>query len=377
MDIIDLAKYKTKKDYNNEHFLLITEIITDFCKSNNIILNFNQTETLIFNLYTTYPYNNANNLTNILFNKTKIKYIILHTKIPNKELIISINNVKYIYIYLLLLPNKNIYNLFNIKQLQLPIVIQFLLEINKLCSVSNILSNTTIDDSIIVDFKKQYKYYKKTITIFNNLKCKIIELLYNYLLNENIILLDYYAIQLLKQIKIDKFYNTIHLLYENDNIFISLKNILKDILLKLNIKGDIIIKNDNNLYIINDFRLKKTTIYLNMYNSNYKNNNKLILINCYNLLTYNIIPIINNIPHPIIILKFLIINTIYIILFSKNKNMLYQNINLIYDILNTDFIFNEKYKFIGIFKNEELDLDLHHVYRPAQYLLQHNELRKI
>ena len=373
-DIIELAKYKTIKEHNNKKNSLIIEIINEFCISNKIIHKYIPTVKFIFNLYSIQPFKDANNLTNMLFNKLNNKYIILHTKIQNKELIISIDNVKFIYIKLLFIPNNIVYKLLDIKNLELPLIVNLLLEYDDKKLLSEILDNN-YDNNLINEFKKKNKIKKIEIQ-HNNIKSNIIKSLLNFIIKENIILLDYYAIQLFINEEIINFNNIIHLLYQDKNLLNIIQNYLNIILNNLKLKGEIIIKHDY-LYIINNFRLKKTIIYYNFYNEKYKNYSKLIIVNCYNLLSYNVIPVINNIPHPTIILKFLIINLIYITMYSKNKNLYHQNINLIHQTSQLDKIFNNKYKIIGIYKNEELNLDIHQVYRPIQYKLNNGELRYI
>jgi len=380
--LIESAKDKTIKNYYDDDNIKLINIIKDFCINNDIILEYEKSIEFKFILYSTKPYKDSNNLSNILFDTGNYNYIILHTKIVNTELMISINNQRLIYFKLLFNPTPIIFEKFNIekkyKLLQLPTIIKILNNINKKCEISNLVENFKKNDLEFYDIEELLEQYKSNNnnTKFNNVKNIIINELLLFVKTLNIILLDYYIINK----TYNNFNNTIQIIYQ-DNIISEIKNKIKEILNINNISGEVIINNDRT-YIIDNFRLKKTLIYVSIYDKKYKSFNKFNIINCFNELSYNIIPVlkINPIePHPFIIIKYLIINIIYLYLYSNDKH---NNFALYISYLGNflkkiDDINSDDYKFIGIYKNEELDLKLNQVYRPYQYYLKNEELRDV
>jgi len=383
--IIDLAKIKTIVNYKSEKNILLIKLIKEYCENNNAILEYEDDINFIFTIYSTQPYKDGNNLCNILFTKGMFNYIQLGTRIKNTELNISINNQRIIFFKLLFLPSSIVYNKLDIvnnssrKVLYLPSIVNLLLEQNNNCQLSNLLSGLPIDTNLLKIFleqnKNKLKNYNEQINT-QSVKNDIIKELLPFIKTLNIILLDYYAIN--ENIK--NFNNTLQIIFQS-NIIIEIKNKLTEILNLLNIKGDIIIQKDHT-YIIDDFRLQKTLIYVSIYNKKYKSFNKINIINCFNELSYNLIPVLKNniiIPHPYILMRYLIINMIYIYLYANINHISYnetlQNISIL--LKKIDNINIENYKFIGLYKNEELDLNLHDVYRPAMDMEKYNKLRSI
>jgi len=391
--IIEIAKEKTIKNYYNKKNENLIKTLENFCYNNNNILEFEKSINFQFIIYSINPFIDSNNLINILYKNNGYKFIILQTKITNTELSISINNQRVIYFKLLFIPNDIVFNKLEIKKqdnklLEIPEIVMILDNINQKCELSNIITNSdenNIDLNIINNFVhihsnkiEKYKNYKS-----NYIKNLIIKNLLQFIITLDIILLDYYSIN-------NEYYNsnnnyrnydnTIQIIYQN-NIITEIKNKINEILLLNNISGDIIINTDRT-YIINNSRLKKTLIYISIYNKKYKSFDKINIINCFNELSYNILPVLIKdklVPHPFILIKYLIINIIYILLYSNNNNINFAiTIKNLIDILQkAKKIDMNDYKFIGIYKNEELDLQIHQVYRPAQYFLKNNKLREI
>lgn len=384
-EIIELAKYKTIENYKSTENIIIIKLIKEYCENHNVILEYEEDINFMFTIYSSRPFKDSNNLCNLLFTKGNIKYIILHTKIENTELMISINNIRMIYFKLLFIPNTIVYNKFNLIKKQknsliiLPDIIKLLLQFNNTDQTSILLSDEQIDTTLLSTFLLQYKnkLHKETnITNNKSIKAEIISNLYHFVKTMNIVLLDYYGLNE----NPEDFNRTLQIIYQ-ENIITEIQNKLTEILKISNIKGDIIIQEDNT-YIINDFRLKKTLIYVSIYNKKYKTFNKINVLNCFNELTYNIIPVEENnnlIPHPYILLKYTIINLIYVILYLDTSHIIFLdyicNINILIKKINDTDI--KKYKFIGIYQNEELQLEVKHVYRPYQYKLKNGELRII
>ena len=372
---------QTIESYKNETNIKIIKIIKTFCLENNIILEFdNNSIDFEFILYSVEPYKHSNNLSNLLYQEIS-KFIILYTKIENKELAISVNNQKIIFIKLLFIPNRSIFEKFDIipqnkNLIIMPDMINLYLQTEENINLDNILKNNLIDkekyQSIIPVNKKNIN---KQHIDKNSIKNKVIKELYSFLKQYDIIFLDYYGLNE----NIDTFNNTLQFIYQV-NIINEIKNKINESLKKLNIEADIIINTDRT-YMINNFRLRKILIYLSIYNKKYKSFNKINILNCFNELEYNILPVLisnKNITHPYILLKYVIINLIYIQLYSNTKHISYfDNIEYLKKILAMDNNDIKKYKFIGIYKNEELDLYIYNVYRPYQYFLKYNNLRII
>ena len=123
---------------------------------------------------------------------------------------------------------------------------------------------------------------------------------------------------------------------------------------KILLKYDIIIKKSS-FYIFNDFRLKRYIIKVIDQNTNKIFN----IVTFFNSTSYELIPIVYEfkyikIPHPLVIIRFLLLNLISLQLFDKNYNSkIYQN--FIYNIVRTKKIninFNNIY-YEGIFIDEK------------------------
>ena len=377
-EIINIAKNKTIKNNKTNENIIIIKLIKEYCEENDVILNYEEGVNFMFTIYSTRPFKDSNKICNLLFDKGNIKYIILHTKIYNTELMISINNQRIVYFKLLFIPNPMVNKIFNISGhqiIELPILIKLLLEFNDKCSMSNLLDNENVDNDLLTTFVEENNIDETNKISFNTIKNNVIKELLLFVKTLDIILLDYYAIH----DNINDFNETIQIIYQTDIITI-IKNKLNKILNKLNIDGEIIINKDKT-YIINDFRLNKILIYISIYNKKYKSFNKINIINCFNELSYNLIPVLksnNLIPHPCILVRYLIINIIYTTLYSNKSHNNYKNsIKNIKLISKKNNIQIDDYIFIGIFKNEEIDLDILQVYRPYQYKLNTGDLRII
>lgn len=379
--IINIAKDKSIKNYKTNFYITIIKIIKEYCESNQVILEFQEDVNFKITIYSSRPFKDGNSLCNLLYSNG-FKYIILHTKITNTELMISINNQKLIYFKLLFIPNTIIYQKLKItyekNKISLPpLILNLLLECNNKCDIDNLISNENIKIDLFDNYLNQNKIKNYDESIRDDtLKYDIIKDLLQFVKTLSIILLDYYAIHN-NPINFNK---TLQIICD-DFVIIEIKNKIKEILDMSSIKGDIHIQKDHT-YIVDDFRLNKTLIYISVYNKKYKSVNKINIINCFNELSYNIIPVSisnNLIAHPYILLRYLIINIIYVYIYLDNSNIIFTdtiyNIQLLLKkIKNIDI---KNYKFIGIYKNEELDLEILHVYRPEQYKLKYDKLRII
>lgn len=378
-EIIDLAKIKSINSYSKSYYPNIIKIVKEFVEQNKIVLDYTPDINFNITLYTSSPFKDANNLCNKLYTDGGFKYMILHTRLINKELNISINNEKLIFIKLLFIPNVIIYDRLELVKsknnniLHKPLIIDILLET---------IDNSKLDN-IIENIPLKTNYLEKIIDInvdsinldnvnVNTYKYSINKELYNFIKGLNVIFLDYYYLY-------NTNYNKTIQIIATDCVITEIKNKLKTIIKKMDKDYSIIIQKDNT-YIINEFRLNKTLIYLSFYDKKSKNINKINIVNVFNEVSYNIIPVLksdNTIAHPYIILKYLVINLIYILIYLNKNHILYkENIKYIKLLLKKNINILD-YKFIGVYKNEELDLNAIQVYRPVQYELNNEKLRII
>lgn len=415
-------KYDLQKLYN---------IIFKFCIKHNIIIsNHNYIMSLIkkykfklidinndfnFKLFSHEPKKDAINLVNEIYSNYS-KYCFMSSYILDKEITISIDNIKLIDINLLFETKNKILN--NIKYLEfnnnlyLPDYIELFHISHKLYHPTYFLKyikfnnndyNTLekLNDIPIDGYNLNYIYKKIIYNIINktdyknpnltkyidkkNIKNIITNKLFNILLNTNLninlILIDINAIDIL-----NNDHSNIHNLYfilnntkTNLNLIVDIiKKIINDN--KLLINFEILIKSSS-FYIYNDFRLKKYMIKVQD-NDNDKIYN---IITFFNSTDYELIPIIKEykcvkIPHPIVIVRFLLLNLISLQLFDKNYN---DNIysNFIYYL---SLIQKIKYNFTnifydGIYIDDKIDKFKFgaFIYRPWQYFIKNEKLLTI
>lgn len=176
-----------------------------------------------------------------------------------------------------------------------------------------------------------------------------------------IILLDNIAIDILSNEKIN-YNNTLNIIIQNNsksnnfNIIQYILDILKDILKKSKIEYNKLAYNKSNIYVYNDFRLKKTNIFMMS-----KDNKKISLINVFNSTDYELIPIIQTynkfkIPHEFVIIRFILINLLSSQLYDQHFSMNTYNsyISNIYKLYNLNIKY-DKIFYTGIFRDEKLD----------------------
>lgn len=409
------------------------KIIFEFCDKNKIIIsNFNininniqeKNHKLIdldndfkFHLFSTNPYLDAIQLTNKLF-QTYSKYVVMSSYLRNKEIIISIDNNRVIQFQLLFLFEKNIELLKNIKyessefkfdnntyqlyystalfellQLthilynpsnflkfykennKLSLIFSQLIDIILLNSNKNKLSiiNKKSTNSIFIDIRK-YLIENIYIDSYSEIKCIILDnIAINSILNNDI------------DIDINQFnYNhPLHILINSnflELILIILNNYIKTI---LDNKKYVLINKTNIIYISNDFRLIRKNISL----LDKETGNKSTIIYIYNSLDYEVIPTIIEkktlyIPHPLVVIRFLIINLYYIQLFDSSYNQytynnFLQNINSLMSLKEIYYIKKyNKINYLGIYIDERIDKFKlkSSIYRPWQYQLKNNKL---
>ena len=425
----NLLKNSNYKILNYKNDLLkLYNIIFNFCKNNNIIIsNFNYNIALInkynynlhdinnyfnFILFSYNPKKDAINLVNEIYNNYT-KYTFINSFIFDKEITISVDNMRIINIYLLFETENKIINkleyLSNDNLLYLPNYIELFYVVHKLYHPNNFLKYLDYDytkfdnynkltetpikgfdliyvyNKLIDNLENNNIYYKNQIDK-NQIKNIIIDLLFTELLNNNLnlhlILLDINAIEYLLNLKLDSINNLAFILNNLDNNLKLIIKIIDNIIQKNKIllKYDIIIKKSS-FYIFNDFRLKRYIIKVIDQNTNKIFN----IVTFFNSTSYELIPIVYEfkyikIPHPLVIIRFLLLNLISLQLFDKNYNSkIYQN--FIYNIVRTKKIninFNNIY-YEGIFIDEKIDKFKlgSYVYRPWQYFIKNNKLLSI
>ena len=312
----NLLKNSNYKILNYKNDLLkLYNIIFNFCKNNNIIIsNFNYNIALInkynynlhdinndfnFILFSYNPKKDAINLVNEIYNNYT-KYTFINSFIFDKEITISVDNMRIINIYLLFETENKIINkleyLSNDNLLYLPNYIELFYVVHKLYHPNNFLKYLDYDytkfdnynkltetpikgfdliyvyNKLIDNLENNNIYYKNQIDK-NQIKNIIIDLLFTELLNNNLnlhlILLDINAIEYLLNLKLDSINNLAFILNNLDNNLKLIIKIIDNIIQKNKIllKYDIIIKKSS-FYIFNDFRLKRYIIKVIDQNTN-------------------------------------------------------------------------------------------------------------
>ena len=399
-------------DIKNDNKLLY-DIIFQFCEDNNILvynknLNISHIQNtqyklndldndFIFILFSNSPKTHAVSLVDIIFKKYT-KYVVYTLSLNYKEIIISIDNNITIYFNLLFSPDtdykskfsiieyKNL-DLYNNKISLLSNEILLLFMTHELYKPSIFIK--LINNNILMEYKK-YDISKKTITDMSDIE-KYLVILKNLLSNKkksndyivnrttqtilskfinevskldiakSIILLDNIAIDILSNDKIN-YNNKLNFIIQNNSTSNNFNNIqyildiLKDILKKSNISYNTLAYNKSNIYIYNDFRLKKTNIFMMT-----KDNKKISLINIFNSTDYELIPIIQTyngfkIPHEFVIIRFILLNLLSSQLYDQYFNINTYNtyMNYILTLYNLDIKY-EKIFYTGIFRDEKLD----------------------
>ena len=399
-------------DIKNDNKLLY-DIIFQFCEDNNILvynknLNISHIQNtqyklndldndFIFILFSNSPKTHAVSLVDIIFKKYT-KYVVYTLSLNYKEIIISIDNNITIYFNLLFTPDtdykskfsiieyKNL-DLYNNKISLLSNEILLLFMTHELYKPSIFIK--LINNNILMEYKK-YDISKKTITDMSDIE-KYLVILKNLLSNKkksndyivnrttqtilskfinevskldiakSIILLDNIAIDILSNDKIN-YNNKLNFIIQNNSTSNNFNNIqyildiLKDILKKSNISYNTLAYNKSNIYIYNDFRLKKTNIFMMT-----KDNKKISLINIFNSTDYELIPIIQTyngfkIPHEFVIIRFILLNLLSSQLYDQYFNINTYNtyMNYILTLYNLDIKY-EKIFYTGIFRDEKLD----------------------
>jgi len=424
--LLSKSKYQIlnfKKDLNKLYILIF-----DYCSKNNIIISnsninicvsqnkqYNLTDLdndFKFNLLSLNPYKDALNLSNLLFTNYS-KYIVMSSYLRNKEIIISIDNDKIIKIQLLFLymeDNKKLNNIqieqydfkFEAKnyKLQYSTNLYELLHLShNLYHPSNFLKFYKTNNTKTFIFSQLIKtLLYDNIQIQNKLEYtnQLLEKIRKYLLNEiyldsyskiQLLLLDNSAIQSILNNSIDfnnlNFTNILHILIHSKYLDLISKILNNYIESKLDSKKYNLIIKTNIVYIINDFRFKRKNFIL----INKETGKKNTILYVYNSLDYEVIPTIMEnktlyIPHPLVIIRFLIINLYYMQLFDPSYDKISYNkflnkINLLVNIDDSTIL--KKYNlinYIGIFIDERINkFQLGAtIYRPWQYKTKYNKL---
>ncbi len=371
----DLEKiYNIVFKYCSCHDVLIYNPNINISKINNTNYDMSDIQTdFIFNIFSQTPKIHAHELLDIIYNNYS-KYVTLTSYINNNEIILTIDNNKLIYFNLLLSSNISFfdcfkyidfkYNDYNLKIVPNELTLMFLL--HKLYSPSIFLNTIKDDNYYLSKFKTIISQFDSNnkLTIINkysknNNKQTILKEFYNTIssMDLDIILLDSYALTILKSKKIDSFNETLNFITNIKNNVIKLfVTIINDILKNNNIEYSRVIYNFSNTYIYNDFRLKKVNIFVIL-----KDNTKLSLMNIFNSIEYEVIPVVYNIkniyiPHYFIIIRFMLFNLISIQLYDKKikQNTIDKYKSDILNIYNLNLTYNNiTYK--GIYKDEKID----------------------
>ena len=426
-NLVSKSNYKIL-NYKNDLENLYT-IIFNYCLENNVIIsNYNYNLSKIkkyqyklfdinndFNLilFSFNPKKDATNLVNNIYTNYS-KYCFTNSYIYDKEITISVDNMKIINMYLLFETKNKIVNEINLlsydNKLYLPNYIELFHICHRLYSPTYFLkylkynnddyiNSDKLNETPITGYNLIYVYNKiinytllnsnlsyKNIIDTNKIKNKIINLLFNKLCNKeielNLILLDINAIDILLTNKINNLYTLYYILNNLNNNIKIIINIIDKIIKDNNLLSDYeIIVKKSSFYVYNDFRLKKYLIKI--YD---KDNDKFYnIITLFNSTDYELIPIVKEfntikIPHPIVILRFLLLNLISLQLFNKNyNNTIY--LNFIYNLSLLKKIslnFTNVY-YDGIYIDDKIDKFKigSYVYRPWQYFIKNNNLLTI
>ena len=405
-NILENAIFKVNKYKNTEFYINIKKQIINYCSKNLIILkDINDIDNNIYNLYTIDPSKVSYELCNLLFKFDK--YITLIINIHNKSFTIKINNEPLINIYLLFIyDNKNIYKIIKFNKhnnlFYLPPFIKCIIIYKELYNIDTFYKHNEnelfkIQNEFISDIITEYKKEKIINNQNNNsIKYELIKELYHKLYKNKIkhIKLDYYYLmQIQKNNNID-FNNSLNIIIEQISDIDIIKNILIEIYTKKyqNNKfdnNDIIHIQKNNTYVIHDFRLIHYKIYLIHYNKKHNSYNHILLLNVFNSLEYEILPVIKQdddyITHYFVIYRFIFIIILNIMLYEKTHQY---KINNYIDIINEidKFIKNNNininnYNFIGNYRDYNLDKILlnnkfkNYPYKPLIYYKQNNKLK--
>lgn len=392
-----------------------------------------------FLLLSQNPKKDSTKLIDILF-ETYSKYVFFSSYVNDNEIVISIDNNRIIYFNLLFSSDSNIdiVNKFNIidykysgkngdiKLKILPDEILLMFLSHHLYTPSIFLDIVKSDKKIDKKIDKKNFYIpvdglnnmekydiliekltntNKIGAVFHNpnkIKDNILFNFFKIIINEQhpqkMILLDSHCIKILSILYDDNinsnekdkeilnslnFHNTLNFItggFSKSNKFNLIQymmNIFKEILKNNNIKYKKILYNISNLYLYDEFRLKKTNIFIIL-----ENDMKISLVNLFNSIDYELIPIVKKyknilIPHNFVLMRFLLINLVSIQLYDK-----YRNDNIIETYMyNIRFLYNLNIKYtdifyIGIYKNEKIDKFKmgSYVYRPWQKSIRDDKL---
>ena len=430
--------------------LTLYNIIFEYCEKNKVIIsNPNINISIInnipyklydinndfnFNLLSINPYKDAINLSNIIYNVYS-KYVVVSSYINNKEIILSIDNNRVIKFNLLFLYSSDIidkilvYN-FNLNKYKLfysSDLFELLLLTHKIYNptefIKYIKSNNNIkSNNLPIESKYSIIGYDNN-TLYNFLIQNLLKNINDQKLNEDKINNEIrYNINkfIIESINKDNYTNIKIVLLDNINYdkiieynkiinydkIIEYNKILNIIIFESGIKlitnlinkyledNELnkiykIITKYSNTHIVNDFRLTKINIVLH----NKKTNKNTILIISYNSINYEVIPIIYRInkiliPHPIVSIRYYIINLFNLQLFDSNynKNTYYQILKKIKNIYHLENYINDKIlnkkiiiEYHGIFIDERIDKFKFgsNIYRPWQYKLKNKKLLKL
>lgn len=387
--ILQLAEYKQKNNKQKlNKYERIKNIILATLKNEKAILYDStqlyefQDEKDRFIIYALRPLHIANAITNAIF-EVYSKYVAMSTRLVDKEFSINIDNENIIDIILFIPIDIDAYYI-------IPKSIIKAIAFRKLYSIQNyykiekddkehILKHCIKD--IVIGGKSINPDEKKYAS--NPLKMVILQELYNRMkgnafINNNVAFLSYLE-ELTHNIPIN-FNVTMNIILLNEVVYSMLIQLLKDVV-QTDTSYSLKIKEHVHFYIPNDFRLSKTTIYLQ---SKDQKRSKIYLCNIFNSGTYEILPILKKyevlIPDQLVILKFLYIDLFFADIHSHYRKIIADSILF---ILKTFHVQDGIIIWRGIYKdegNDKINVNLNckkdlTIYRPWEYFSIHQRLR--
>lgn len=383
--ILQLAEYKI----NNSNvaaiqYFKLKDILQSCIKNTpshlytNTIYPFTD-EKNVFIVYSLSPLQLANHITNTIF-EVYNKYVTMSTLLVDKEFIININNENLIYV-ILFVP------VISSKTYILPLSLIKSMVFKKLY---NITEYVNIDqDALQILYKKCKKDLilggASSIKENTMLKQTMLERIYEEIkthptIQPNVVFLSYIE-ELCSGAPID-FTITMNLIVLNETAQQEIIQVFMNML--QNHSGyRIKIAEHTSFYIPNDFRLRKTNIYLQ---STSKKMEKIYLCNIYNSGTYEILPCIERfdvlVPSKLVLLRFLYLDLFFIERVPSFSHRIQEKIKKILEIFHDE---DGTLVWKGIYKNERSDKintnlnckkDLT-IYRPWEYFKVHQKLRSI
>tara|TARA_B100001758_G_scaffold113331_1_gene97051 strand:- start:2395 stop:3684 length:1290 start_codon:yes stop_codon:yes gene_type:complete len=307
----------------NFFFFNLNEDIKKFIKNKKIIIDYFCNNTGIYNkiiLFSFDSYNNSIELGNYL-KQNKYDNIILKTRIPYNKYTIQISDIIYIeFLELYKYKDKNIYDIFKIKDNNIPILLKLINLYDKIIDINeykfwDIYSNNISkninkyiqnfnnkyiggnDLSSIISFKQleeiKIDFIENYLSNYKNNKYILLAPWSNYLINKyggnqtNLIDKDIKGIKINKSSKIKYYIEPIYLISDNTLDY----NISKFSKLFKSVYNINITINKKKLYIPGELKQEKVEFIVNIQKDNRVIRKRILII--YNKINYNVLPYLN------------------------------------------------------------------------------------